>query len=131
LEARKREELLSIGESAFNLFTKRRSSSMITRASRKRRMTQTAKADVEESVDAIKDFEEQLEDLAEEWQEQADEITAQWAETLEEIDTMAVKPRRTDVRVLYCGLAWVPSWQVTLESGDLLDLPAREEAATQ
>jgi hypothetical protein len=131
LEARKREELLSIGESAFNLLTRRRSTTMITRASRKRRMTQTAKADVEESLDAIEEFEKELEDLAEEWQEQADEITAEWVETLEDVDTMAIKPRRTDVRVLYCGLAWVPSWQVTLESGGLLDLPAREEAATQ
>ena len=131
LEARKREEMLSIGESALNLLTRRRSSAMISRASRKRRMTQTAKADVEESLDAIEDFGKEVEALAGEWQEQADEITARWAETLEEIETMAVKPRRVDVRVMFCGLAWVPAWQVTLENGQLLDLPAREEAARQ
>jgi len=29
------------------------------------------------------------------------------------------------VTVEFCGLAWVPSWQVMLEDGQRLDLPAR------
>ena len=128
LEARKREELLTLGESALNLLTGRRSSTMVSRSSRKRTLTRKAKADVEESFAAIEDLEEQLESLGEEWAEQAAQITDKWAETLEEIEEFEVKPRRTDVRVEFCGLAWVPSWQVTLEDGHQLTLPAREQA---
>jgi hypothetical protein len=126
VDARKREELLSLGESAFNLLTRRRSTSMLSRASRKRTLTQKAKADVEESVEAIEDMEEQLEDLKAQWEEQVEEINDRWAETLEEVEEFKVKPRRTDVRVEFCGLAWVPTWRVALEDGRQVDLPARE-----
>jgi hypothetical protein len=126
VDARKRDELLSLGESAFNLLTRRRSSSMISRASRKRTMTRKAEADVEESKEAIEDLEEQLEDLKAQWEEQVEEINDRWAEVLEEVEEFTVKPRRTDVRVEFCGLAWVPTWRVALEDGRRIDLAARE-----
>ena len=129
VDARKQEELLSLGESVFNLFGGRRSSAMLSRASRKRRMTKQAKADVEESLATIEDMENQLEALAEEWEEQAAEINDRWADTLEEIETVEITPRRADVTVEFCGLAWTPVWRVTLEDGQRLDLPAREPSA--
>ena len=125
LEARKREELLSLGESALNLLTRRRSSSIISRAGRKRRMSRQAQADVEESEATIEELEEQLGDLKAQWEEQAAEIADLWAEKLEEIEEFKVKPRRADVTVEFCGLAWAPAWQVTLENGRRVDLPAR------
>jgi hypothetical protein len=70
LDARKREELLGLGESAFNLLTGRRSSVLVSRASTKRRLTQRAKADVEESQEEIKTLEQQLADLKADWEEQ-------------------------------------------------------------
>ncbi len=126
LDARKREELLTLGESALNLLSGRRPSYMISLASRKRTLSRKARADVRESLEAIDDLEEQLEWLAEEWQEQAEMITARWADTLEEVGEIVVAPRRSDVAVEFCGLAWVPTWRITLEDGRLLDLPARE-----
>jgi hypothetical protein len=129
LAARKREEVLSLGESALNLFSRqgrRRSTSAISRASRKRRMTQKAEADVDESLAAIEDLEGQLEALEAEWNEQEADISARWADTLEEIEEFKVTPRRADVTVEFCGLAWAPAWQVTLKDGRRLDLPARE-----
>jgi len=126
LEARKREELLTLGESALNLFTRRRSVSMISRASRKRTLTRKAKADVEESLEALEDFEQQLERLKAQWEQEVDEINDRWADTLEEMEEEAITPRRADVMVEFCGLAWVPSWQLALEDGQRIDLPARE-----
>jgi len=126
LEARKREELLTLGESALNLFTRRRSVSMISRASRKRTLTRKAKADVEESLEALEDFEQQLERLKAQWKQEVDEINDRWADTLEEMEEEAITPRRADVMVEFCGLAWVPSWQLALEDGQRIDLPARE-----
>jgi hypothetical protein len=128
VEARKREEMLSLGESVLNLLSKsgrRRSTSAISRASRKRRMTRQAQADVEESEEAIQDLAAQLEDLAAEWEEQAEAINDRWADTLEEIEEVEITPRRADVTVEFCGLAWAPTWQVTLEDGQRVDLPAR------
>ena len=48
------------------------------------------------------------------------------ADALEEIQAVQAKPRRTDVRVVFCSLAWVPMWQVSLADGQSLRLPARE-----
>jgi hypothetical protein len=126
LAARKRDEVLGIGESAFNLLAGRRSSSTLSKASRKRRMTQQAKADVEESLDAIEDLDQQLQALEADWADQAAETKDAWADKLEQVEEFEVKPRRTDVAVGFCGLAWMPIWRVTLEDGSQVDLPARE-----
>jgi hypothetical protein len=126
LAARKQEEVLGLGESAFNLLTGRRTRTAVSRAGRRRTMTKKAKADVEESLETIEDLEKQLEELEAAWEEQTAEIGERWADKLEEIEEFEVKPRRTDVAVEFCGLAWVPTWQVTLEDGRLLELPARE-----
>lgn len=131
LEARKREELLSIGESALNLLTGRRSSRMISTASRKRRLTQQAEVDVEESEAAIRDLETQLEELAGEWENQVEEINERWAATLEEIEQVEVAPRRQDVAVDFCGLAWVPIWEMETREGERLSLPAYGEGETE
>jgi hypothetical protein len=126
MEARKREEWLTVGESALNLLTGRRSLTMLSRSSRKRRMTQQAKSDVEESLDAIEDFEQQLENLKAQWEDQVEEISDRWAEKLEKIEEVALTPRRADVTVEFCGLAWAPVWRVALDNGQQIELPARE-----
>jgi hypothetical protein len=126
MEARKREEWLTIGESALNLLTGRRSLTMLSRSSRKKRMTQQARADVEESLGTIEDLEQQLENLKAQWEDQVEEISDRWAEKLEEIEEVSLTSRRTDVTVEFCGLAWAPVWRVTLDSGQQIELPARE-----
>ena len=101
---------------------------MISWASRKRTLTRKARADVDESFAAIEDLEDQLEALAEEWREQAAQVNDRWADTLEEIEQVEITPRRADVTVEFCGLAWVPTWQVTLEDGQRVVLPARDSS---
>ena len=128
LEARKREELLSIGESVFNVLAGRRSSRMVTSASRRRRMTKQAEADVSESEDSIKDYEAQLADLAADWEGQAEEINDRWAAVLDEIEQVEIAPRRKDVVVDHVGLAWVPFWEVETDRQQRLTLPAWESS---
>ncbi|MCS7282469.1 MAG: DUF87 domain-containing protein [Anaerolineae bacterium] len=124
LEARKREELLSYGEAALNLFTRRRPSYMISHVSRKRRLTQQAEAEVQESVEAIRMYQEQLEDLAARWEEEAAALNERWAATLEQMEEVEVAPRRGDIAVDFCGLVWVPFWEVGTKEGARLLLPA-------
>jgi hypothetical protein len=118
-EARKREELLSAGESVIGLFSKRRSSRMLSTASRKRRLTQQAKAEVQESWDAIADLEGQIETLIQEIETQQSEIQDRWQEIAERLDqelqTVLVRPRKADIFVEAFGVIWMPYWQVCFD----------------
>jgi len=114
-EARKREELLSAGESVLGFFVGRRSSRAVSVASRKRRLTEKAKMDVEESVDEIQDLEEELAELRREMEEALDQITERWTAALDEVEEIAVRPAKTNIRVEVFGVGWSPSWHLILE----------------
>ncbi|MEM3486551.1 MAG: hypothetical protein QXI12_13140, partial [Candidatus Methanomethyliaceae archaeon] len=107
-EGRKREELLSAGESVFGFLTGRRSSRAISTASRKRRLTQQAKADVEESLATLETLKKELAELNKELEQALAEVNNQWAEKLDDIREVQVTPKRTDVAIEVFGLAWVP-----------------------
>jgi hypothetical protein len=124
-DARKQEEMLSGVESVFGLFSGRRSSSRLSSASRKRRMTRQAKADVTESVQAIAELEEEIEELEEEAKEEVEELKEKWEQLVDEMEEIPVRPRRTDVRVSLFALAWVPRWEVSV-AGQALSMPAYE-----
>ncbi len=124
LEARKREEMLSYGEAALNLLTRRRPSYMISSVSRKRRLTRQAEADVKESEEAIRVLQKQLDDLTAQMEKEVDALNDRWAAMLDDVRQVEVAPRRTDVMVDYCGLAWVPFWEVQGRNGERLLLPA-------
>jgi hypothetical protein len=123
-DARKQEELLSGVESVMGLFSRRRSRSLST-ASRKRRMTRQAKADVEESEEVIEDLEADIDELEAEAQRELDELKEEWGARIDETETVEVHPRRADVRIELFALAWMPFWEASLDSGSL-SLPAYE-----
>ncbi|MCX7855790.1 MAG: hypothetical protein N2556_07440, partial [Anaerolineae bacterium] len=124
LDARKREEALSYGEAALNLLTRRRPSYMISSVSRKRRLTQQAEADVKESEETLRVLQKQLDNLTVQMEKELEAVNDRWVAALEEIRPVEVAPRRTDVMVDYCGLAWVPFWEVEGREGERLLLPA-------
>ena len=123
-DSRKQEELLSGVESVIGLFSRRRSRSLST-ASRKRRMTRQAKADVDESEEVIEDLEEDIADLEEKAKDELDELAELWAERIDDVETEEVHPRRADVRIELFAVAWMPFWQIPLASGSL-SVPAYE-----
>jgi t-SNARE complex subunit (syntaxin) len=126
--ARKEEELLSGVESVFGLFTGSRSSSRLSSASRKRRMTRQAKADVKESEETIKELEEQISEVKQDATDALEELDAKWREQIDEMEEIEVRPRRADVRIELFGLAWLPYWELGV--GDqTLSMPAFEDAA--
>jgi hypothetical protein len=123
--ARKQEELLSGAESVFGLITGRRSSSRLSSASRKRRMTRQAKADIKESEEVIEDLEKEIEELKQEAARELKELTEKWAELIDEVEEIEVRPRRTDVRIDLFALGWLPHWEV--RAGDqVFSMPAFE-----
>lgn len=118
-EARKREELISAGETVvgfLGVFGRRRSTTGLSRAARKRRLTTGAKEDIAESEAEIARLQEEIEEMQESLEEEAQTITDKWAATLDEIETYAVKPRRSDVNVGLVTLAWSPYWEIGYRS---------------
>jgi hypothetical protein len=114
LSGRKGEELLSGAETVFGLFSGRKKSTALSSASRRRRMTKEAKAQVEESEQAIKNLEAQIADLEEEAKQAEADLTAKWQELMDEVQEIEIRPRRSDVRVNRFALAWIPRWEVSM-----------------
>ena len=89
----------------------------------KRRMTEKAKADVEESLDAIEDYEAQIDQLRERREEVIQEINDKWGDIVNDITDITVMPKKTDVFVNLFGVAWVPYYVV--QSGtETIEVPA-------
>jgi hypothetical protein len=128
-EARKREELISAGESVLNVLRKRRQSRMLTTASRRRRLTVQAKAEIEESLEAIEDLEDRIGILLEDLERERSEVQSRWAEAADDIETIVVRPPKSDIYVEEWGIMWVPYWDILYEDRGIeqeLSLPAFE-----
>jgi len=93
----------------------------------KRRLTQTAKADVEESVQAIGSLKAQLEALEAEKAQVAGAITAKWDAAAGEISAISLTPLKKDVYVDLFGVAWMPFYQVSI-GGQTIELPGFKSA---
>jgi hypothetical protein len=113
-EARKREELLSAGETVVGMLGifGRRTSRGLSTAARKRRLTTKARADITESEEEIERLEAEIEEMREEMKDEAEAIAERWEGVLEELETYGIKPRRTDVDVELVTLAWAPYWEI-------------------
>jgi hypothetical protein len=127
-EGRKREETLSLGESVIGLFTGRKRSSAFSQASRRRRMTSKAQADVQESEQAIAKLEQGVVELRQEWDEALQELADHSDEKSRAIDEVKIKPKKSNIEVSVMGLAWVPYWHLEHGKSDrslrTLRLPA-------
>lgn len=121
-EGRKREEYAKHAETLLGLFGGRRKS--LSGSLSKRRMSEKAKADIEESEQAIATLQDQLGDLKDELEAALDEVEAKWEAIMAETKEMPVAPRKTDVRVSLFGVAWRPYYLVTDAAGRAVELPA-------
>jgi hypothetical protein len=114
-QARKREELIGVGESALGMLMGRRSTRSLSRAASKRRMTRKAKLEIAQTQDEVTDIQEDIAELEAELSEATEEITQRWDGVMDELTTEELKPRRTDVDVQLVALAWLPSWLIRFE----------------
>jgi len=89
----------------------------------KRRLTEKAKADVEESVDAIEDYETQIAELEDRRDEATQEINDKWGHIVNDITEVTVTPKKTDVFVNLFGVAWVP-YYVVQSGSEIIEVPA-------
>ena len=123
LSNRKMEEAGTHLENITGLFGGRRKASRLSSSLTKRRMTQQAKADVEESEEAIKEFKRQLEELEKRREEVIAEINDRWGRVVNEVTEVTITPKKTDIFVKLFGVAWIPYY--IIQSGtDTFELPA-------
>ena len=108
-EARKREEVLGIGETVIGIFMGRKRTTGITTASRRRRMTTKVKHDIDETKREIEDLNKDLKELEQELREQVNAITEKWDRSEENLQEHTVTPRKSDVSVDKLRILWVPS----------------------
>jgi len=112
---RKQEELLSAGESVLSVVLGRRRSSALSQASRRRRITEKARAEVEESERTIAKLKGEIDAVLKERDAAVAMVRDTWGNAASGIRDAALRPRRTDIRVDAFGLAWVPFWVFALE----------------
>ena len=120
-KSRKGEEYAKHAETLLSLFGGRRKS--LSASLSKRRMAEKAKADIEESEQAIAELQEQLGDLKEEMEAAMAEVEAKWDALMADTREIPVTPRKSDVRVRLFGVAWLPHYLVE-SGGRSLEIPA-------
>jgi hypothetical protein len=122
LAGRKREEnsnLLEIGAGALGIGRKR----SITSQFSKNRLTNKAKAEVEESIDAIAQLKQQIADLQKQREETAAELNNKWGQVVGDTSEVTVAPKKADVSITLFGVAWWPYYVIKTNTGTM-EIPA-------
>jgi hypothetical protein len=106
LSQRKMEEWGTHAENVLGLFggRRRRLSSSLS----KRRMTGRARADVEESKEAIEDYKEDIAELEREKARALQDVQEKWSEIADDMIEIPVAPYKKDVLIELFGVAWMP-----------------------
>lgn len=92
-------------------------------------MTQQSKADVEESEEALKDLQEQMQDLLEDLEFEKTQVQERWVELADDLDSVQIRPKKADIFVQAWGVIWMPHWDIVFGQGaqeQQVSLPAFE-----
>lgn len=112
LAHRKMEEAGTHLENLTGLFGGRRKATRLSSSLTKRRMTQQARADVEESVEAIREFDRQIRELEKRREQVIAEINDRWGNLVNDITDVTITPKKTDVFIKLFGVAWMPHYLI-------------------
>ncbi len=99
-------------ENVLSVFSRRRR--RLTTSLTKRRLTQQARADVEESIEAIDDLENQIRSLEEDFKVKIEEISDRWGDVVNDISEVTITPTKTNIFVDNFGVAWMPYYLVEM-----------------
>ncbi|HCK65623.1 MAG TPA: hypothetical protein DHW49_05110 [Anaerolineae bacterium] len=111
--------LAELGASLFGLTRKKSVTTQFT----KHRLAQNAKAQVQESKEAIAQFTKELEALYRERDSIEEEINNRWGSVVSEFTEIEVRPKKTDIYVNIFGVAWKPNY-IVQAAGETIELPA-------
>lgn len=120
LSQRKLEEMGTHAENVFSLFTRRRRT--LTTSLTKRRLTEKARADVEESQKAIAEYKKQIEAMEKEKTAALQEVNERWEDLASQSSEIKISPAKKDILIELFGVAWFPFYQVQIGE-ELIELP--------
>ncbi len=128
LAQRRQEGWMTHAGNLLSLFTKKRA--RLSTSMTKHRMTSKAAADVEESVQAIADYERQLDELRQEAEDALQEVQQRWQDIAQDVSSLPVTPYKKDIHVTLFGVAWVPYYlfEDPAAAGRLVEVAAFPEA---
>jgi hypothetical protein len=118
---RKGEELATLAENVLGMFGGRHSSCRLSSSLSKHRMTEQAKEDVQESMEAIKQYNQDLANLEVARQHALDAAGSQWGEVANNITDIPVFPKKSDIYINLFAVAWRPYYLVTA-SGQIVEI---------
>jgi chromosome segregation ATPase len=115
LGQRRIEELGTHAENVLGIFSKsrRRMSTSLT----KRRLTEQARADVDESRKVIRSLEKQIEALEDEKENTTQGVNERWGNLASKYDEISLAPYKKNVYVELFGIAWIPYHLVQVREG--------------
>ncbi len=116
-KGRQQEELLSAGETIVGMFLGRRRTSPLSTASRRRRMTSQARANLEQAEAEVARLKREVAAYQEEQEAALAQERRAWEGVEAQVEEAVIRPRKTDIRVTILGIAWVPHWLFAQEAG--------------
>jgi hypothetical protein len=122
LNQRRTEEFGNLAELGANLIGLGRRKSLTSQLTR-RRLSGQAKADVDESREAIAQYQADLAALLQQREQVAQEITDRWGQAVNDVSEVSVTPKKADIYVNLFGVAWLPYYLVQYDS-QTIELPA-------
>jgi hypothetical protein len=111
--------LLELGAGLIGFGRKKSVSTQFT----KQRLSANAKAEVEESLEAIAAYKKQLNDLQADRARIAEDVNKRWGDVVNKISEMDVAPKKSDIYINLFGVAWTPYYLVEV-GGQTMELPA-------
>ena len=110
--ARKRETLISVGESVLGMFMGRSSRRTASAALSKYRMGSTARRAAEEVEETVRSLKREMEELESELKGAVAKIEGEWDASIANLEEKTIAPRRTDIEIDFFGLVWAPRWRI-------------------
>jgi hypothetical protein len=107
-EDRKKEELLSIGETAIGLVFGRKRTTGLSSAVTKRRMTKKAKGMMEGIEAELLEFKKEMDDLSAELEEEVEKIEEEAKERAGVTEEVEVSLEKNDIFLKDFGILWIP-----------------------
>jgi hypothetical protein len=119
LQQRRMEEMGTHAENVFGVFTRKGSSRKLSTSLTKRRLTEQAKAAVDESTRAIADFKRQIEALEKEREQALKEASQRWQASARDVSEVSLAALKKDVHLELFGVAWMPYHRVDFAGTEL------------
>jgi hypothetical protein len=129
LEARKREEILSAGESLMHLM-RGRSFYTLSRTSRMRRYTSTSEDQAALYETELESIRAEFEAVEREMQASLQAVQDKWGTAAAQVEEVEIAPYKKNITLILFGLAWVPYWDVVI-NGEPAVLPASWSALSE